>query len=29
MSIEVSGEPTSDDFEQLVDCQKIIEFYSR
>ncbi len=29
VSIEVSGVPTSDDFEQLVDCQKIIEFYSR
>lgn len=29
MSIEVTAEPTSDDFEQLVDCQKIIEFYSR
>jgi len=29
LSIEVAGTPASDDFEQLVDCQKIIEFYSR
>lgn len=29
VAFEVTGEPQQDDFEQLVDCQKIIEFYSR
>jgi len=27
--VEVLSEPASDDFEKLVDCQKIIEYYSR
>lgn len=29
MAIEIAGAPGSDDFEKLVDTQKIIEFYSR
>ncbi|MDP3976070.1 MAG: 30S ribosomal protein S4 [bacterium] len=29
LSVEVSDVPASGDFEQLVDCQKIIEYYSR
>lgn len=29
MSLEITGEPTSEDFEKLVDTAKIIEFYSR
>ncbi len=29
LSIEIVGEPQQDDFEQVIDCQKIIEFYSR
>lgn len=29
MSMEIVGEPAADDFEKLVDCAKIIEFYSR
>jgi len=28
-SVEISGDPTADDFEKIIDCQKIIEFYSR
>jgi len=29
LRIEITGEPSNDDFEKIVDCQKIIEFYSR
>jgi len=29
MAIEIVGEPAHDDFEQIVDVPKIIEFYSR
>lgn len=29
MSIEINGEPGADDFEKLIDTQKIIEYYSR
>lgn len=29
LSIEITAEPSGEDFEQLIDCQKIIEFYSR
>lgn len=29
LALEVIGLPTDDDFEKLVDCSKIIEFYSR
>jgi len=29
LALDVSAEPVSDDFEQIIDCQKIIEFYSR
>ncbi|MDP2691866.1 MAG: 30S ribosomal protein S4 [bacterium] len=29
LALEMAGEPASDDFEQIVDTQKIVEYYSR
>jgi|CXWL01.1.fsa_nt_gi small subunit ribosomal protein S4 len=29
LAVEITGEPAGDDFERIVDCPKIIEFYSR